>query len=102
MSDNKDNGLTQEEKLAASAESGGRTAAKPGGASGIASGLQPGGMAPNTAALGGGLGSIATRGGSGGDAGPASGTTGMSGAATNDSSPGGALAGDDSPDSDKP
>ena len=87
-----DKDIPQAEKIAAQAEAAGRTMARPAGATGIASGLNPGGTLPTGTT--GGLGSIGTHGAttdggmSGGGSNP-DGTTGMGGAATNDSQPGG-------------
>src|SRR3954454_18709812 len=76
------------EKFATQAETGeGRTMARPGGGSGIGSGLQPGSTSPNNAPLGGDMGSIRA---------PARGTgaSGRSGNATNDTTPEGGATGD--------
>lgn len=80
------------EKIAAQAEAGGRTMARPAGATGTASGLNPGGTLPTGSATG--IGSIGTPGATADSAQTPTGTnpdgtSGMSGAPTNDSQPGG-------------
>jgi hypothetical protein len=76
------------EKFATQAETGeGRSMARPGGGSGISSGLQPGSTSPNNAPLGGDMGSIGAPGGS-------TGTSGLSGNVTNDTMPEGGATGD--------
>lgn len=82
------NPRAESEKLAVQAETGGRTAARPGGASGISSGLQPGSTSPSNAPLRGDMGSIGAPGGSTGGAGS------LSGQVTNDSMPEGGATGD--------
>lgn len=80
------------EKIAAQAEAGGRTMARPAGATGVASGLNPGGTLPTGSAAG--IGSIGTHGATADSAQGTTGTnpdgtSGMGGALTNDSQPGG-------------
>src|SRR3954452_11676432 len=76
------------EKFATQAETGGgRSMARPGGGSGVGSGLQPGSTSPNNAPLGGDMGSIGAPGGS-------TGASGLSGHVANDTMPEGGATGD--------
>jgi len=86
------------EKFATQAETGeGRSMARPGGSSGISSGLQPGSSSPNNAPLGGDMGSLGVPGGNTGGAGS------LSGSETNDTMPSGGGVGDKvQPDTVKP
>lgn len=92
MADTDDKDIPQAEKIAAQAEAAGRTMARPAGATGAASGLNPGGTLPTGSMAG--IGSIGTHGATTDSAQTPKGTnpdgtSGMSGALTNDSQPGG-------------